>query len=161
MKKCRKRLTNWNQVITCFADVYQKSELLGTNFESPSPLGSPAPTCNVTGLKTGPASTDFAENSQKLEKQPDFIQNHSESLKLPVSERFNWADDSYLPPTSSATPTKHPHNFSALHSSSTNPFLSLRRHHRHIRKIQIFLRPLLGLINVWCLTPVLKLLLQS
>ena len=73
-------------------------------------LESPTGAAIILALKN-PSKT--AEISQK---QPE----------SPVSEHFKWTDDTDSLPTSSIAHMKHPHNLSGLHSSSMNPFSSLR-----------------------------------
>ena len=103
---------------------HKKSVLSCAVFTSQQPTESLAPTCIVTAQETRLELADFTENHQKTEKSANFNQNHS---KLPVLERLDWADDATELPLLATAPMKQPRDLSGLRSSSTNPFVSLRR----------------------------------
>ena len=59
-------------------------------------------------------------------------------LATTVSKPFNWANDTYSPPTTPLIPPKWPRDLSSLRSSSKNPFSSLRCRHRYSKCQQSF-----------------------
>ena len=124
-----------NGMVTSGVTLHQKSVLSPAVFESQLSTDSTVHTSIATGFKTNPASTHFIENCKKIEIPPIFTQKPSFSL---ISERFNWADDVKSSLTTSITSTKLPRDFSALRSSLTNPFSSLRRRRRNRGKPQHF-----------------------
>ena len=119
--------------------IHPKSYQSRADFESRPSTESPAPTPIVTALETLSTSTDFTKNSQKVEKLQIF---NPEPPKLPVSEWFKWADDVESVPMTSKTPTKCTRDFSALRSSTKNPFSSLHRRRRNRKHPRHF-------INFW------------
>ena len=83
-----------------------------------------APTTVIPALESHPAIAGCMENHQNHQKSPTFVQEPLEPL---IPKCFSWADDTEALYTTSTIPKKCPHDLACLHSSSTNPFSSLRR----------------------------------
>ena len=83
------------------------------------------PSITISNHTPSPSSTT-APGTQSITHS--LIQKHPEFSKMSISEHFSWADDAYVPPTTSTSPSEHPpRDFSCLRSTSTYPFSSLRR----------------------------------
>jgi hypothetical protein len=113
---------------------HQKSVLLRDVSQSESPIEFLASTPIISAFKTRPESAIFVENCKKVEITPHLAQNHPETLKPPVSKRFNWADEAGSLPISTTLPQHPPRDLSGLRSTSTDPFSSLRRRHGHPKR---------------------------
>lgn len=95
---------------------------------------------SLTLPETSPTKACLIQNQPKFHESTSFGQNH---LKPCIAEPLSWADGAGGLPISSITHLKHPRNFSGLHSSSKNPFSSLRRRRRQPRKFHSFINSFL------------------
>jgi hypothetical protein len=93
-----------------------------------------APDETVLALETASATPGFTQNRPKMRKSMDFNQNHLEPAKSPISDHFNWADDTYLSPalpiittalvtrsTTANIAQKHENDENSAISSQTTP----------------------------------------
>jgi hypothetical protein len=97
-----------------FNQNHSKSPISGDVFATQPPAA-------VSGSPTSVFTVLASENPSKI------AEIGQKQLKSPVSEHFNWANDTESLPTTSIVPTKYPRDLSCLRSTATHPFLSLRR----------------------------------